>query len=175
MTVRQAVRLEKQLQYKGKDVEHISFFVHYHPWHFSIAGEHCKEHEVKIEAAISRYVSNRDGHSANEPYSMLIMSVSCDSILTATSQDKRELRRIILHSLSQIYNLSEGRIAFPVASHEGEAIAAHPHLRAKLPLHVYRSYPKSEMCPRELCGGMMIADTDGRLRCVLCARYKNPL
>ena len=171
VTVKQAARLDEHLLSKGKVVEHISFYVHYHPWRFSVSGEHCQEYEVKIEAAVSRYVDNRDGHSTNEPYNMLVMLVSCDQALVQDSLDKRELRRVILYSLSQAYNLKESRITFPIASQVDETIAASP--RAALPLHLLRSYPKSEPCPRELCGGMMIADTDGRLRCVLCARYKN--
>ena len=38
--------LDSKLVRKGKEVEHLSLYVHYHPWRFSVAGMHCKEYEI---------------------------------------------------------------------------------------------------------------------------------
>lgn len=167
--------LDSKLIRKGKEVEHFSLFVHYHPWRFSVSGTHCEEYEIKIEVAVSRFVNTRRGHSRGRTYGILVMGVACDEALTSTPKDRVDLRKILLQSLSQTYNVSENRIIFP-SDTENEGNGENRNSN-KVPFYPSspRYFANTERCTRAFCKGIILPDIDDRLRCIICGRYKDDL
>ena len=164
MTLLKTQDPDRALLRKGREVERLSLSLHYHPWRFSVAGQHCEEVKVQIEAAVSRYVDTRSGHVAKQPYSVLVMDVSCGASVEQR-QDARDFKQAVLRSLTEAYNLSEKHINLPAESYLKQKIEHGGFAPTSI-----QYFLGGGKCPRG-CGGMLFPDTDDRQRCVICGRY----